>query len=73
MISYKKSTEKFKMPNNDEQIITEITADIKRQIVLSHPNLNKPFNLKCDASDSSVVTILTQANNIVGIFSKKFS
>ncbi|KAG0436847.1 Retrovirus-related Pol polyprotein from transposon 17.6 [Dictyocoela muelleri] len=69
----KKAKQKFTLTAQDEDKINEIISEIKMQQVLSHPNLNQSFNLKCDASDIGVGATLTQGNNIVGIFSKKFS
>ena len=45
----------------------------KNKIFLSHPNLDIPFTIQTDASDSGIGAILTQNNNIIGLYSYKLS
>ncbi|KAG0440266.1 Retrovirus-related Pol polyprotein from transposon 17.6 [Dictyocoela muelleri] len=52
--------------------MNKIFTEIKQQNILHYPDLNKPYELKCDASDLGIGAILTQESKVVGIFSKKF-
>ncbi|KAG0436370.1 Retrovirus-related Pol polyprotein from transposon gypsy [Dictyocoela muelleri] len=41
--------------------------------MLHHPNLNKEFTLRCDASDTGIGSILLQNERIIGYYSKKYN
>ncbi|KAG0420195.1 Retrovirus-related Pol polyprotein from transposon opus [Dictyocoela roeselum] len=69
----KRNNDKFTMTESDQKIVDDIINDIKRQETLFHPDINKPFNLKCDASNEGIGAILTQNKNLIGIYSKKFT
>ncbi len=64
-LSYK---DKFTWSEEDSQVISSITDIIRNQILLHHPDTSKPFVLTTDASDIGTGGILTQEDNIVGIF-----
>ncbi|KAG0437458.1 Retrovirus-related Pol polyprotein from transposon 17.6 [Dictyocoela muelleri] len=41
--------------------------------MLHHPDLNKEFTLRCDASDTGIRSILLQNERIIGYYSKKYN
>jgi hypothetical protein len=56
-----------------KKIPKELTKkqEIKWNIVIKHPNYTLPFDLWTDASEVGISAILTQKNNLVGIYSSK--
>ncbi|ORD98355.1 POL3 [Hepatospora eriocheir] len=44
---------------------------MEKQTLLYHPNYSLPFELRTDASNVAISTILTQNNKLVGIYFKK--
>lgn len=58
---------------DDEIIIKQILEEIKKNIRLNHPNLNKPFRLYTDAAHQGISAILMQDIGIVGVFSAKLN
>ena len=56
---------------NDKQVLEDIFQDIEKQIILSHPDYSKKFELYTDACVYRVSGILKQGKNVIGIFSRK--
>ncbi|KAG0436158.1 Retrovirus-related Pol polyprotein from transposon 17.6 [Dictyocoela muelleri] len=57
---------------DDDLKLNKIMDEIKKQHILHYPDLTKEFNLKCDASDVRIGSILSQDNKVVGFYSIKF-
>ncbi|KAG0440563.1 Transposon Tf2-9 polyprotein [Dictyocoela muelleri] len=57
----------------DELEVRRIFEKIRNCSTLHHPNLNKEFQLKCDASDQGIGSILLQEGKIIGYYSKKYN
>ncbi|KAG0436021.1 Transposon Tf2-6 polyprotein [Dictyocoela muelleri] len=58
--------------DNDTRNLMNIIDEIKKQNTLHHPDFDKDFELKCDASDLGIGAILTQDNKLIGLYSRKF-
>ncbi|KAG0441354.1 Transposon Tf2-6 polyprotein [Dictyocoela muelleri] len=71
----KLKTEKNKVTWNetDEYKINEIFKKNSEKKILYHPDLNKEFTMRCDASDIGIGSVLLQEGKIIGYFSKKFN
>ncbi|KAG0441197.1 Retrovirus-related Pol polyprotein from transposon 17.6 [Dictyocoela muelleri] len=52
--------------------MSEIFNEIKKQNLFHFSDLNKQFDLKCDASDIGIGSLLLQEGKLFGIFSSKF-
>ncbi|KAG0420263.1 Transposon Tf2-9 polyprotein, partial [Dictyocoela roeselum] len=61
----------FKWEDTDDEKMEKIFSEIKNQRVLHYPDLNKEFELRCDASDIGIGALLLQENKLIGVFSKK--
>ncbi|KAG0420286.1 Retrovirus-related Pol polyprotein from transposon 17.6, partial [Dictyocoela roeselum] len=57
----------------DKQRIQEIISKIKNHGILHHPDLNKEFTLRCDASDVGMRSVLLQDGKVIGFYSKKYN
>ncbi|KAG0420322.1 Transposon Tf2-9 polyprotein, partial [Dictyocoela roeselum] len=58
---------------NDEIRLSKIMNLIKEKNILHHPDINREFLLRCDASDLGIGSMLFQDNKILGYYSKKFN
>ncbi|KAG0420265.1 Transposon Tf2-11 polyprotein [Dictyocoela roeselum] len=56
---------------DDTRVLNEVINEIKSQNKLHYSDFDKEFELKCDASDNGMGTILTQENKVIGLFSRK--
>ncbi|KAG0434667.1 Retrovirus-related Pol polyprotein from transposon 17.6 [Dictyocoela muelleri] len=69
---YEKIKEKaFERNLEDNENMEKIFKEIKDQRTLHYPDLNKNFELRCDASDIGIGAILLQEGKLIGVFSKK--
>ncbi|KAG0440310.1 Retrovirus-related Pol polyprotein from transposon 17.6 [Dictyocoela muelleri] len=57
----------------DRQKIHKIFSEIKNHGILHHPDFNKEFTLRCDASDVGMGSILLQNRKVIGFYSKKYN
>ncbi|KAG0441565.1 Retrovirus-related Pol polyprotein from transposon 17.6, partial [Dictyocoela muelleri] len=57
--------------NNDQSELNKICEEIKRQPLLHYPDLKKSFQLKSDASDIGIGSMLLQEGKVVGFYSRK--
>ena len=73
LIYDKLKTTKFNWGEKDTEIIQEIIKIIKKQILLNYPDITKRFYINTGASNLGIGAILYQQNNLIGIYSKKFS
>ncbi|KAG0433987.1 Retrovirus-related Pol polyprotein from transposon 17.6, partial [Dictyocoela muelleri] len=64
---------KVRWSENDEILLNKIMNLIKRKNILHHPDINREFLLRCDASDLGIGSMLFQDNKIIGYYSKKFN
>ncbi|ORD96396.1 TF26 [Hepatospora eriocheir] len=64
---------KFYWDENDTKLVNDIIKDIKTQVLLYRPDMNKPFIIEADASDYAIGRILKQENKEIGYFSKHLS
>ncbi|KAF9760652.1 Transposon Tf2-9 polyprotein [Nosema granulosis] len=67
----KQTNSKFTWTREDENALDSVIKIIKSQIILHHPDLDKEFVLKTDASDEGVGALLYQEEKLVGIYSNK--
>ena len=68
------ATEKqTKWTEDDTLRLNEIVEEIKQQTLLRHPNFDKPFVLKTDASDFAIGAVLLQQDGPIGFSSKKLT
>ncbi|MGL5707698.1 MAG: RNase H-like domain-containing protein, partial [Aeromonas sp.] len=58
---------------NDQKIVDTIYEKIENAALLSYPNYSKEFIIYVDASERGAGSVLYQQNNLIGIFSRKFS
>ena len=72
-LNNKLSEKKFSWDPSDAQLVLKISEEIEKQQVLHIPALNKPFKLYTDASDKGISGVLLQENNLIRLFSRKFS
>ncbi|MEG0619454.1 MAG: reverse transcriptase domain-containing protein, partial [Bacilli bacterium] len=63
----------IKWENSDQEIIENIIKEIKKGILLSYPDVKKPYQLYTDASLYAIGGILKQENNLIGIYSYKLN
>ncbi|KAI5179553.1 hypothetical protein NEOKW01_0016 [Nematocida sp. AWRm80] len=66
-------THQITWTTEDEEIRQQIFKDIERQITLANPNTTDEFQLYIDASNIGIDAILTQSNQLIGLFSRKLS
>ncbi|KAG0420481.1 Retrovirus-related Pol polyprotein from transposon 17.6 [Dictyocoela roeselum] len=64
---------KVSWSENDEIQLSKIMNLIKSKNILHHPDINREFLPKCDASDLGIGSIFFQDNKILGYYSKKFN
>ncbi|KAG0442750.1 Transposon Tf2-9 polyprotein [Dictyocoela muelleri] len=57
---------------DDDLTMKNLFAEIRKQNVLHFPDLNEEFDLKCDASEIALGSVLSQKGKVIGFFSKKF-
>lgn len=50
----------------------KIFSEIKKQNALHYPDLNESFDLKCDASEIAIGSVLSSKGKVIGFFSNKF-
>ncbi|KAI5150824.1 hypothetical protein ENBRE01_1735 [Enteropsectra breve] len=62
----------FHWNDSDQAKLQKNFQEIKSQPTPFHPDFEKPFELHTDASDAGIRAVLTQQNNIVGLFSRKY-
>ena len=67
----KKST--FSWTNEHKTILSNIVDEIKDSKGLKFPDFNIPFSIYTDASDNGCGGVIRQNEDIIGIYSKKFS
>lgn len=68
-----KKTSKNKIDTKENyKIIEDILSDIKKELVLTHPDPNKPYRLETDASDIACGAVLKQNGKIIGLYSYTF-
>ncbi|KAF9758300.1 Transposon Ty3-G Gag-Pol polyprotein, partial [Nosema granulosis] len=63
----------FNWDNKEDAIVTRIIEEIKRRTLLNYPDPKKPFTLTTDASDMGVGAVLSQENNLIGLYSRKLT
>ncbi|KAI5153692.1 hypothetical protein ENBRE01_3227, partial [Enteropsectra breve] len=63
---------KFKWTAEDNTTLRKILNDIRGQPMLCHADVNLPFELHTDASDSGIGGVLTQQDKLIGLFSAKY-
>lgn len=61
----------FSWSDQDTQQIERIIEDIKKNTLLHHPDISKPFTLSTDASNEGLGAILEQEGKVVGLYSHK--
>ncbi|KAG0420770.1 Retrovirus-related Pol polyprotein from transposon 17.6 [Dictyocoela roeselum] len=69
----KSKNKKMGWENKHTDIFKDIVEEIKKRIILHHPDLHKPFTLKTNASDKGIGSILLQDDKVIGFFSKKYN
>ncbi|KAG0435586.1 Retrovirus-related Pol polyprotein from transposon 17.6 [Dictyocoela muelleri] len=57
---------------SDNNITKKLFSLINNCHTLHHPDINKEFTLRCDASDAGIGAILLQDGKLIGYFSKKY-
>ncbi|KAG0439193.1 Transposon Tf2-6 polyprotein [Dictyocoela muelleri] len=62
----------IKWDKDDNVKLEMINNEIKKQHTLHFPDFDKEFDLKCDASDIGIGSILSQNGKAVGFYSRKF-
>ncbi|KAG0420247.1 Retrovirus-related Pol polyprotein from transposon 17.6 [Dictyocoela roeselum] len=68
-----KTKDKFiKWDKQDTETLKKIIDEIKAQRILHYPDFSKEFDLKSDASDMGIGSILTQGGKLIGLYSRKF-
>jgi hypothetical protein len=70
-ITSKKS--RIKWTEELTEIVKRIFEEIKCKTTLAYPNYEETFILETDASEIGMGAVLYQKNNLIGMFSKKFS
>ena len=68
-----KTTAKFTWETSDQILLRKLYDNIKKAILLNHPNINESFILETDSSDTTISGILRQKSGVVGIFSQKLT
>ncbi|KAG0429205.1 Retrovirus-related Pol polyprotein from transposon, partial [Dictyocoela muelleri] len=70
---YDKLTNKsIEWSHEDTEIITQIIHKINAQPLLNFPDLNKNFELYCDASESGKGAVLFQEGKLISLFSSTY-
>ena len=65
-----KISQEFTWSQKEQEIINEILNEIKKSTMLGIPDLNNPFYLDTDASETAIGATLYQENQLIGFFSK---
>lgn len=60
------------MWNKEDDIKLKILSEIKKQNILQFPDFNEEFDLKSDASEIAMGSVLSQKGIVIGFFCKKF-
>ncbi|KAG0431927.1 Transposon Tf2-11 polyprotein, partial [Dictyocoela muelleri] len=68
-----KRNNKFEWTDSDTEDIKLIYAEIEKQTLLYYPDINLPFQLKTDASDTCIGATLKQKEKIIGFYSYKLN
>ncbi|MGL5707545.1 MAG: reverse transcriptase domain-containing protein [Aeromonas sp.] len=68
-----KDNTKFIWEKEDQTIVEAVFEKIKQQILLTYPDMNKPFVLETDASEFAMGAVLKQGVNIIGFYSAKYN
>jgi hypothetical protein len=68
-----KNNELKNWKEEDTKCIYDILAEIEKKTLLHHPDFTKPFKLHTDASNYGIDAVLTQENNLIGLYSKKLT
>ncbi|KRH94388.1 putative transposable element, partial [Pseudoloma neurophilia] len=66
----KQKKRKIIISDEEMKIIKEINKDLKEKFHLYFPDLNEPFFINTDASETGIGAVLYQTEGIIGYFSK---
>ena len=64
-------SERVDWTQKDTETVQQILHEIESQTILHYPDMNKPFTLHTDASETGLGGILSKEQKIVGIYSYK--
>ena len=63
----------FSWKKEDQVILDQIYSEIKQQVLLSYPEMNKEFTIETDSSDYAIGGVVYQDNKLIGLYSSKLS
>ncbi|KAG0441553.1 Retrovirus-related Pol polyprotein from transposon 17.6 [Dictyocoela muelleri] len=69
----KNNNNKIKISDDDMKVVVDIYNDLKLKANLYVQDINRPFEIYTDASDIAIGAVLSQNENIIEYFSKKYA
>ena len=62
---------KFEWTNIEQMAFNKIKQIVRREMLLSYPDFNQPFEIHTDASHTQLGVVISQNNKLIAFYSRK--